>query len=238
MKKVFLLFFIVLVSVGFVFAQNSQNYDAEIEQQGQQMEGQSMDWQMQPMDGELIDGQMIDEQMMQEEEKNKEEQMLIAYDTSEKQNQKCFCDCKQGMQGESMEDGYMPMGQEMKEDDDEQGQPMEDGYVPMGQEMKEDEQDKSCKVKIAELQAHIDDLKQFISDNGLTVPETEEAKTEEIGDMPEEGEQQQNGQYNQMKEQHTQGFKGFFKKFFGFFQSSPSMTEPIKETEDTAEELV
>lgn len=235
MKKVFLLCIIALMCIGIVFAQDTEQKDNE-----------------EPV---YVDEKIVsqpDEQIIPTEVYGAAEPMLIAYDTNAEE---CSCECENKGTGQPMQQGYVPMGQEMK-DDDEQGQPQEQGYVPMGQEMKDDseeeqegiyfgtdEETQTCDVE--KFESRIKQLEAFITANNLEVPAYEYPETAEIvAESTEETTEKDNEQSTekeedkQSTEQEKQGQNnqnmgqkvgGFFKKMFGFFQKSPEMTQQTGE---------
>lgn len=245
MKKVFLLCVIVLVCIGISFAQNNgQGMNLQPgESIGQEMKEGGMYGQ--PMTQGYIpmaqgSGQMAvipaEVQVPMDEQQNGQAQGTEG----------CSCECgkenqgqgvgqmgqtAQASQGQPMQQGYVPMGQEMKQGG-EQGQPMEQGYMPMGKEMKESGQEQgmgqgqmqeeSCDEHVKKLKDWIKQLEEYITENGLTLPEKPEEKTESEQTTEQEG--------TQTGEQPTQKFKGFFKKIFNFFQKSPSTGESSEQT--------
>ncbi len=141
----------------------------------------------------------------------------------------CFCDCEtQCPTGQPMEQGYMPMGQQMQNGEYEQGQPMQQGYMPMGQEMKEDDKKEECKEYAKKLEQKVKDLEQYILDNGLALPEKKEEQPKEEGEKEKEEQPKQEGENEGQQQPTGQGnsqepkkdFKQFFQKFMEFFKQS------------------
>ncbi len=130
----------------------------------------------------------------------------------EQGNQECVCDCDKdwSAQGQPMQQGYVPMGQDMKKDD-------EQGDMTQVQEKNKEEkkgnneyngqatETNSCDEKFAFMEAYISELKKFISENGLTPPEPQATEETNEEKKKEEQTEQQDKQKEESGEKEKQG---------------------------------